>query len=434
MKPNILDRLQDHRAELETEEESIHAAATERGEFTAEERERLDTILAESQTLDGDIARARGRTERIRQAPAGATEGPLTPVGEYPNTVDFRSISDRFLESDGWKAYKGNVAPGGKFSKNTRIESPAIEFGELLPRRGGVKGLVTGGSGTSGGAFSIPSQTGIYDTGTFERELTILDVVTRGTTDSDSVEYVRLTGYTNAAAPVAEADSIDPEDLTGLKPQSAMTFERVLEAVKTIAHWEAATTRALEDGGQLRTIMNDLLLYGLREEVEDQIVSGSGSGEDFKGILDYSGDGLQELADQGGILETARRARTLVRVVGRGRANAYLMNPYDAELYDLEMTLGGPGSNFQAATEGTNSRLWRLPIVESEAVPQGTALCGDFRKAIFWDRLAASIRASDGVNNFFLKNMVAILAELRAAFGVIRPQAFVAFDVAGSGS
>lgn len=433
--PNLLDRLQDARAQLDEEETAIHAAATERGGFEDAERTRLDEILAETQSLDADIARAKGRTERIRHDPAAQSDGPVTPLGEYPsNVVDFQALSDRFLESDGWKAYKANVAPSGKFSKNTRIESPAVEFGELLPRRGGVKGLVTSGSSTSGGAFIVPEQTGIYDTVTAQRELTILDVVTRGTTDSDSVEYVRLTSFTNNAAPVAEADNVDPTDTTGLKPNSAMAFLRVLESVKTIAHWEAVTTRTLEDAGQFRTIVNNLLLYGLQEEVEDQIVSGSGNGEDFKGILEYDGEGLQTAPDQGGILETARRARSLVRVVGKGRANAYLMHPYDAERYDIEMTLGGPGSNFQAATEGTNSRLWRLPIIESEAMPEGTALCGDFRMAIFWDRLAASIRASDGVNNFFLKNLVAVLAELRAAFGVVRPQAFVKFAVTGAGS
>ena len=37
--------------------------------------------------------------------------------------------------------------------------------------------------------------------------------------------------------------------------------------------------------------------------------------------------------------------------------------------------------------------------------------------------------ATDSHSDFFVKNLIAILAEMRAAFGVIRPAAFVTIDL-----
>jgi HK97 family phage major capsid protein len=77
----------------------------------------------------------------------------------------------------------------------------------------------------------------------------------------------------------------------------------------------------------------------------------------------------------------------------------------------------------------TTPRLWGLPVVLSEALPTGYGLVGDFRQAVVWDREQATIQVSDSHADFFIRNLVAILAEMRAAFGVLRPNAFVEIDV-----
>uniref|UniRef100_UPI00117A9FAA phage major capsid protein n=1 Tax=Lentzea kentuckyensis TaxID=360086 RepID=UPI00117A9FAA len=112
---------------------------------------------------------------------------------------------------------------------------------------------------------------------------------------------------------------------------------------------------------------------------------------------------------------------------------AYLLNPVDVETMDLlqdnegRYYRGGP-----VGTVGGNlgiAPLWDLPVIESEAVPQGTGWVGDWRKAILWDREQSAITMSDSHANFFVQNLVAILAEMRAAFGVIQPSAFVEIDL-----
>lgn len=65
-----------------------------------------------------------------------------------------------------------------------------------------------------------------------------------------------------------------------------------------------------------------------------------------------------------------------------------------------------------------------VPIVESEALPVNTGLVGDFRRAILFDREATSISIGTAGDDF-IRNLVRVLAELRAGFVVVRPQGFV---------
>jgi HK97 family phage major capsid protein len=326
-----------------------------------------------------------------------------------------RSLGDQVLNHDEWKAWATYTAPNGHFSDRKQIQSPAIPID--------MKALVTGASDTSGGAFIFNDvQPGLVELG--RRPLSIRSVITNGTTNSDTVEFVRVTSETNNAATVAEATATSGG--VGIKPESALALEKVTTAVKTIAHWIPATTRALADAGQMRTLIDNFLIYGLEEELEDQIVNGDGTGENLTGISNTTG--VQAQAWDTDLLTTTRKARTKVRVVGRAVPTAYLLHPNDWERLDLlqdneaRYYFGGP------MVMGS-PRLWSLPVVESEAVTEGVGYVGDFRTAVLWDREQANIQVSNSHSDFFIRNMVAILAEMRAAFGVLRPTAIVEMDL-----
>lgn len=340
-------------------------------------------------------------------------------------------------EYQGW--LKGISGHDGRVPEKAALRSPAFSFGGLkafgyaegtgTPRT--LKALITGTSDTSAGSLIAPDFRGLVDEGAF-RPLSVLDVITRLTTDSDVVEYVRVTTQTNAAAPVVEASISGPvpdpdaANTAGVKPESTLALAKITTPVITIAHWLPATRRALSDAAQVRGLIDNFLRYGLLEELEDQIIAGSGVGENFEGILNTTGTQAQPFdAD---LLTTYRKAKTKVRVVGRSAANAYMMHPNDAERLDLLKDLEGRFYFGGPADDGIQ-RLWRLPVVETEAITEGTALVGDFRRAVLWDRQAATISVSDSHADFFIRNIIAILAELRAAFGITRPAAFVEIDL-----
>lgn len=325
-----------------------------------------------------------------------------------------KSVGDLFVTDPGFRSWLNQVAPKGHVPDRVRLQSPGVE----------VKTLLTGVSSTSAGAMVVNERLSIVDMGLSRRPLTVLDLIGRGTTGSDTIEYVRQGAHTNAAAPVAEATATG--DGTGAKPESAMILAIVTEVVKTIAHWIPVTRRALSDAGQIRSMIDEWLRYGLMEELEDQILNGSGVGENMTGIYNTTGTTTQ--AWDSNILTTTRKARTQVMTVGRATPTGYLFHPTDWQTIDLlqdneaRYYFGGPSAIGAP-------RLWGLPVVESEANTVGFGLCADWRMAMLWDREQTQILVSDSHSDFFIRNMIAILAELRAALAVYRPAAFVEMDL-----
>ncbi|MFD6180063.1 phage major capsid protein [Streptomyces goshikiensis] len=339
------------------------------------------------------------------------------------------SLGAQFVGSGEYKSLIESV-PNGVFSKDSRVQSRPVAF----------KSLVTGASDTSAGAFVQNDFLGLQlGLNTFQRPLRLRDQVTVLTTTSDTVEYVRMTSTTNSAAPVAEATSsaaptapggagaLVPNAGGGYKPESALAAVRVTTPVRTIAHWMPITRRALSDASQIRSIIDAFLRYGLEEELEDQMVQGDGTGENFEGLGNVSG--VQAQAWDTNALVTIRKAKRKVRDVGRSNANTLLINPADLETVDLlqdnegRYYFGGPSG------PGSATELWGVRVVESESTPAGTAYIGDFKKAVLWDREQASITMTDSHADYFTRNLIAILAEMRAAFGIIQPSAFVEVDL-----
>jgi HK97 family phage major capsid protein len=411
------------------------------------------------------LGKATDAKKRLEQAKAdGAIKSAIADLGDgigineksgervTPNGLIVpngrKSIGQHYVDSPEYKGLIGSVS-GGQFTKQHRVQANPVGFERLIAPKGGQKALVTGASDTSGGAFIRGDDMGLQvGMEPFQRPLTLRNLVTNGTTQSDSIEYVRVTSITNNAAPVAEATSSALPTAPGTagalvnaagggyKPESGLAVARVTTPVRTIAHWIPVTKRALSDAAQMVTLIDGFLEYGLEEELEDQMIAGDGTGENFEGLGNVSGVQAQAaVADPAGrpagfgMLLALRRAKTLVRTVGRSIPNGYVINPADLQSLDEIATsqdafyFGGP-----SGANGTTP-LWGLPVIESEAVPAGTAYVGDWRKAVLWDREQSTITTTDSHADFFVRNLVAILAEMRAAFGVIQPNAFVEVDL-----
>ena len=381
---------------LNKEIEDLNAAVMEGNEFKG--------------LRDGHLSLLADLDKPNYKAPHAGGGGPAPAV---------KSVGEQFVENTAFKSWVENIMPNGTIPRDFRIgESPALSVDGLM--KAAMKALITGASSTSGGALVTADVQPLVELPF--RPLTIRDIITNGRTGSDRVEYPRITGYTNNAAPTAEATTTS----NGTKPESAMTLDRVGEDVKTIAHWIPVTKRALADAPQLETYINAFLLQGLAEILETQIMSGDGTGENFLGIANQPGTGSQAFDTD--ILVTARKALTKVRTEGRKPATAYVMHPNDWEAYDLSVDneqryyFGGP------QVLGT-PRLWGRPVVECEGCTEGTGWVGYFPGAVVWDREQANIRMSDSHANFFIQNLVAILAELRAAFGLLFPAAMIEMDL-----
>lgn len=430
------------RAELAKAREIASKAEAEKRDMTAEESADFGKHFTAAQELNKQRQTAVADEKVLADAKALADELGLGPDvkgdldaqgGDPARDPAAQSLGAQIVESAQFKAL---LAPfGGRhIPEKARISSDPIPFKTLIH---GAKALWVGGSQTSAGAFVTNERTDIVEM-LGRRELTIRDLISVRRTTSDTVEYVTQTSHTNNAAPVAEATSsasptapgtagalvLDPNG--GYKPEGAWAFAEATATVKTIAEWVPATKRALADVAQLEGLINDELAADLAETEETQILSGSGTGQNLPGILNTSG--IQTTAavttNDATWFASFRTAKRLAKNVGRVNATGVVVNPVQAEKID---TAKDAQNRFYGnGPFGTGpSSLWGLPVVESEAIPAGTALLGDFRKAVLWDREQASVTMTDSHADFFIRNLVAILAEERVAFAVTRPSAFV---------
>jgi HK97 family phage major capsid protein len=152
-------------------------------------------------------------------------------------------------------------------------------------------------------------------------------------------------------------------------------------------------------------------------------MNGSGAGH-FTGILQAS---PLTVGSAGTDLDAIVDAIRAVRVTGKRRPTGMMIHPND--WYSTGFTLAKNGNGDYLLSNpagGINDlrTLWGLQVVVSEAVTEGTALVGDFRYAVLFMREGTTITMTDSHSDFFIRNILVILAEMRAAFAVLDPQAF----------
>ncbi|MET0415336.1 MAG: phage major capsid protein, partial [Actinoplanes sp.] len=419
-------------AEVKTAQDITDTAIREERDLSDVEIETIDGLMKKAAEIKGRADKEAAFKAQMSDLTAGlglAKDDPERAMQKMRTDTPAEaakrmSIGSRFAGSAEYKSLLANV-PNGKFSEKMRVQSNPMD----VP--GGMKDLFFSGDRDDSAGFLVEDDKRGLLSPFYQRPLSIRSLVASGSTTSDTIEYVRMINVDNNAAVVPEARSADPIGgavttvIGGVKPQSYFEFERDSTTVKTIAHWIPITKRALSDAGQIRTMIDSFLRYGLEEALEDELLTGNGTGEHFLGL--YNTPGIQTQAGPGAgedNLDVLKKARTKVRIGGRANPTAYVMNPLDWEQIELMRNDNGDFYG-QGPFALTAPRLWGLPVVESEAVTPGTAWVADWNWAVLYDREQASVQATDSHADFFVRNLVAILAEMRAAFAVLRPVAFV---------
>jgi HK97 family phage major capsid protein len=348
------------------------------------------------------------------------SDGPATKGGEEMMkrlTSLAEKAMDRVIESPEWKAYSGDEAKMG-----------GVSFGQLFAvknaiERGELKTLLTGAGATSGDPLIINDrQAGIVEA--FDRvENVLTNLITVGTTDSDTVEWVRLTSVTNNAAETAEA--VDADKAAGAAsssaPESALALDLVNTPVQEIKHFIPATKRGVADAGQLRTLADQELLRGLDDRLDNQILNGSGTGVNLKGILNTSGTQAQSISTDP-VHEAILKGLTKLVISGFGNLTI-LMNATDWQTIRLSKNANGDYYYGPPSVAGPR-QMWGYPVVLSQRLAAGTYVTADFRAAgTLWLREGATLAATDSHSDWFTKGIIAILASMRAAFALKKPRA-----------
>ena len=263
-----------------------------------------------------------------------------------------------------------------------------------------------------------------------EQRLTIRGLLSWGRTTSNSVEYVKETGFTNNAAPVSENPS-------GGKPESDLVFDLSSAPIATIAHWIHASKQVLSDAGMLQAYIDGRLRYGLKLKEEAQLLKGSGVGLNINGLYTqasaYANPGVDVTEDTA--IDRIRIALLQV-TLAEYESDGIVLNPIDWT--GMELTKNTQGNYIFGNPMGLSGPvLWGRPVVATQSLDAGEFMTGAFRMgAQGWDREDASVMISTEDRDNFIKNMVTILCEERIGLTVYRPEAFVKGDltIASSGA
>lgn len=426
-----LDEARSERAEKLKEKESAKEtfakaeldpkALNESAEFKAAE----EAVRAVGQ-VDDQIADLKHAEESIlamlgEDAPAPSNgNGPADLV----QAMAGRNPVAELLKGEKYQALLGS----GAFTSKSRLGSHVL--GELASRdevqafmSGQLKALAAEvGSDNKTGAIPADRRGIVLPN---LKPLTLLDLIPAGTTDSNVVEFVQVTTIPSSAATVAEGDA---------KPEQSLITKDADAPVRTIAGYIKVRKQALADVAGLQSLIGALLPYDVKRKLESEILVGEGEDQELLGILNTPGIGAPEAAVGDNRADTILRAVTTIYLAD-GDPDFTAMHPLDRQ--DLLLMRENEAERTGAYLYGTPAMpvaptIWGLAITNNRAVPQDSPLVGDSHAAMVLYREGLQVLVSDSDQDDFIKNRATVLAELRAAFPVIRPSSFAVAPALGS--
>lgn len=366
--------------------ETALADAKKSGEVSTTLKEQADEALLKMNGLNEQLSQLE---QRVAEGAGGGEERA-------------KSFGEMFAEDEKVKAFMAQANPRGR-----------IDF----QAKATLTSATSDSAGSVGDAIANTRLPGIL--GMPQRRLTVRDLISTGQMDGSTLEYVQETGFTNSAAPVAEGAA---------KPGSDIKLDLKSTSAKVIAHWMKASRQVLSDIPQLRSIIDQRLLYGLAFKEEGQLLNGDGTGQNLLGIIPQATAYSAPITLTSPTSIDQMRLAQLQAALAEYPATGHVMHPTDWAWIE---TLKDAGGNYIIGNpQGTISpTLWGLPVVTTQAIAVDKFLTGAFKLgAQVFDRWQARVEVATENEDDFIKNLVTILAEERLALAVYRPEAFIYGD------
>jgi len=240
------------------------------------------------------------------------------------------------------------------------------------------------------------------------RQPYLRNLVNVSTIAGNKVTWVNKEAIEGAAGMTAEG---------ALKSQISWTYTEESADVKKITAFVKVSKESLDDLDFLRSEINTDLKEEIELKLDEQLASGVLSSTSMKGILPYAptfdvtGTPFIDSVDSPNRVDALRVAVALVKS-NRFTPTYSVVNPMDAALMDLAK--GDDGHYILPPfVTADGLRIAGIPIIENEAITEGSFLVGDFNKSNL--RIREGININLGYeNDDFTKNLVTILAEMRA--------------------
>lgn len=317
---------------------------------------------------------------------------------------EVKTAGDMVVDTDNFKAFRDGSA-----------QKARIELAETFDKKDATNPITT----PTGGVLQAYRRPGILP-GAF-RPLTIEGLFPTIPVTTNAFEYVqeKEAENVNGAAFVAEGAQ---------KPFGSTAFETKTGTIKTIAHLARVSKQLMADAPALVAYINQRLMYGIDLVVEDQLVTGDGTGQNLSGILhtgnytDHGVTALEQLPKNPTTFDLILLAKSKVEQAFF-RPNVILLNPSDWSAMLMEKNASGDYYLGHPASVAPKT-LWGLPVWTTPAMTAGKFLVGDFNQAAtLWTRQGMTVEMFEQDSDNVQKNLVTIRAERRLGFGVERVKA-----------
>lgn len=325
------------------------------------------------------------RADELSTPGTGSIKHPDSGRGER------KTLGQRFIDSDQWKK-----------SKEGQVDIPLhldIELKTLFE--------------TTAGFAPESVRSGLLVEGV-TRPIQVTDLIPSFTIGQSAFVYMEETTRTHAAAETAEGAAYK---------ESTFEWTQKTSPVQKITDSVPITDEQLEDEAQVMSLIDQRLSFGLRQRLDLQILVGNGTPPNLRGINNVAGIQTQAKGSDDRISAFAK-ALTLIRVTGRSVPNGAVFHPNDWLAYMLLKNANGDflfGNPFMSS--GPQSLLG-IPVAESDAQTENTALIGDFANFSRIDDRRGVVVQTGFVNAQFTEGKVTMRADMRAAMTVTRPAAF----------
>lgn len=334
-------------------------------------------------------------------------EQPTVTVSTVANrggsAANSQSIGSLFIASE---AYRNHIKGTGQ--RSNAFEIPNVSLRTTLDTTGITSIQKLGG---------VP---GLLD----QQPLRIANIIASGSTASTTIRYIQEDSFTNSAAAIAEGAN---------KGESALAISEVDAAVRKVATYLKITDEMLSDHEQMKSFVDNRLAYMVNAKVDYYLLNGTGSNNQIKGLLNFSGISTQAVGGDY-VQDAIFKAITKVRATsGFIEPDAVVIHPSDYQNLRLskdsngQYLAGGPftGSYGVGSAVSTNAPIWGLPAIVTTSISQGTALVGSFGMGAQWfQKLGLTVETTNTDQDDFVKNLVTVRAEVRLALACYKPKAF----------
>ena len=270
-----------------------------------------------------------------------------------------------------------------------------------------VAGTMLGSTNISGGNVPVEQRLPGLDI-VPSRRVRLLDIVSRGSAESNVISWVSQANKDGAAGQTAEGAA-----------KNQIDFDLVVnnESLKKTTAYIKISEEMLSDIAFIESEINNELMREILKAVEAQVYSGSGAGNDLNGIVTqataFAAGSFAGTVDNANVADVLTVAANQIRLAEHDAPSYIMLNPSDLTALKLIKTSTTDKRYVdRLVMVAGEMSLDGIPIIETTLVAQDTFLIGEFAKSTVYDKGMVDIKVGYE-NDDFTKNLVTILAEWR---------------------